>query len=185
MIIGASSRPTLFKITTPIEQYVRCGADILLNGVEHDLEGEGQCIVCGRAVRVNIVGAQIARVEPPDALLHVVEIRGEHGGPTIVCEGSPIFDRDTCLQIWLKSYRELPGQVFKPQEYMARATRLVADRVRPAQTQRANETSLQGTRVIRCADCDCSPSECAASTSAIDCPNCRLESCCCWISIMN
>ena len=36
--------------------------------------------------------------------------------------------------------------------------------------------------VIRCADCNCSPDECRASKSPRDCPNCRLDECCCWSS---
>src|SRR2546422_10433758 len=36
--------------------------------------------------------------------------------------------------------------------------------------------------VIRCADCNCSPDECRVSKSPRDCPNCRLDVCCCWSS---
>ena len=36
---------------------------------------------------------------------------------------------------------------------------------------------------IKCADCNCLPSECKESLSSRDCPNCSLEVCCCWDSI--
>ena len=181
MIIGASRSPTPYKIKTPTEQYVRCGADILLNAVEHDLEGESRCIICGNPTLIKTVRGKIVQVNPPEALLHVVEIQGEHGARQIVCEGSPICDRRVCLEKWLKSYNGLPGQVFELQEYMPHASRLVAERVGPAPAKISNEMNVPSTRVIRCADCGCSPAECEASISALDCPNCSLESCCCMI----
>ena len=36
---------------------------------------------------------------------------------------------------------------------------------------------------IRCAECNCLPSECAASLSQSSCPNCNRHSCCCWEAI--
>lgn len=36
---------------------------------------------------------------------------------------------------------------------------------------------------IRCADCNCLPSECAASLSQSSCPNCNRYACCCWEAI--
>lgn len=33
---------------------------------------------------------------------------------------------------------------------------------------------------MRCADCGCLPSECMASPSLSECPNCNCEECCCW-----
>lgn len=36
---------------------------------------------------------------------------------------------------------------------------------------------------VKCADCDCLPSECKTSKSPKDCPNCTLDECCCWNAI--
>jgi len=33
---------------------------------------------------------------------------------------------------------------------------------------------------IKCADCECLPSECKVSKSAKACPNCTWEECCCY-----
>ena len=182
MIIRASSSPTPYKIKTPNEQYVRCGADILLNAVGHDLEGESRCIACGNPTLIKIVQGKIVQFNPPSAVLHIVETQGEHGARQIVCEGSPIFDRRECLETWLKSYNGLPGQVYNLPEYMRHASLLVAECVEPAPAKTSNETNVPQTPVIRCADCGCSPAECEASVSALDCPNCSLESCCCMTS---
>jgi hypothetical protein len=37
--------------------------------------------------------------------------------------------------------------------------------------------------VLRCADCGCSPDECREAPSAIDCPVCTLDECCCWNAV--
>ena len=179
-IIGASTSPTPFKVRTPKEQYVYCGADILLNGVQHDLKGEARCIVCGRSTRVVFVDGRISMVEPFGAVLHVVEIRSP-SRTQVVCEGSPLFDRDECLQSWLKDYKGLPGQVYAVEEFMPRALELVSEHVGPAGSELKSPHGSKSVRVMRCADCDCSPMECAVSNSAIECPSCRLGSCCCWV----
>ncbi len=38
---------------------------------------------------------------------------------------------------------------------------------------------------IKCADCECLPSECKVSKSANVCPNCTWEECCCYNPIEN
>ena len=38
--------------------------------------------------------------------------------------------------------------------------------------------------LIKCADCGCLPAECKTSKSSKKCPNCTLEECCCWESIV-
>ena len=84
MVIGATCSSTAYKIKAPMEQYVRCRADILLNGVRRDLEGESRCIVRGNSTRIKVQGGRIAQVEPPEAILQVVEVRAEHGTVEIV-----------------------------------------------------------------------------------------------------
>ena len=97
-MIGVSRSPTPYKVKTPKEQYVRCGVDILLNAVGHELEGEGTCIVCGRPTRVTVVEGKISKPDLVSALLHVVEIRSPGQNAEVVCEGSPLFDKKECLQ---------------------------------------------------------------------------------------
>lgn len=166
----------------PKDQYVYCGADILLNGVQHDLKGEATCIVCGRSTRVTFIDGRISMVEPFGSILHVVEIRSPDGMAQVVCKGSPLFDREECLQSWLKGYRGLPGRIYTLDEFMRRASALVSERVGPAGSEPKSPTESKSVRVMRCADCDCSPAECSVSKSAMYCPNCRLESCCCWVA---
>jgi hypothetical protein len=36
---------------------------------------------------------------------------------------------------------------------------------------------------IKCADCDCLPSDCMNSPNRKECGNCKLEECCCWEEI--
>lgn len=181
-IIGASPSPTPYKVKTPRDQYVYCGADILLNGVQHDLRGEGTCIICGGSIEVTFVDGRISEVEPVGAVLHVVET-GSPGRTQVVCEGSPLFDREECLQSWLKRYKGLTGRVYTLQEFMPRASELVSERVGPAGSEPKSPSESGSVRVMRCADCDCSPAECSDSKSASDCPSCRLDSCCCWVAI--
>ena len=181
-MIGASRSPTPYKVKTPKEQYVLCGADILLNAVGHDLEGEATCVICGRSTRVTVAEGEISKLEPVSAVLHVVEIRSPGQNAQIVCEGSPLFDKEECLQSWLKTYKGLPGRVYSLQEYMDRASELISERVGPARSEPEKYSISKILRVMRCADCDCSPAECSDSKSAMDCPSCRLESCCCWVA---
>ncbi len=37
--------------------------------------------------------------------------------------------------------------------------------------------------VLRCADCGCAPEECREAPSAVDCPACKLDECCCWNAV--
>jgi len=37
--------------------------------------------------------------------------------------------------------------------------------------------------IIKCADCGCLPAECKESKSPKECPNCKLDECCCWAAI--
>ncbi len=36
---------------------------------------------------------------------------------------------------------------------------------------------------MRCADCGCSPDECRKAPSAVECPSCKLDVCCCWNAV--
>jgi len=44
-------------------------------------------------------------------------------------------------------------------------------------------TNERSVMQIKCANCDCFPSECKVSNSAKECPNCTWDECCCWETI--
>ncbi len=71
-----------------------CGADILLNGLQGDLDGESKCIVCGNQVRLRMKEGKLSEIEPGTAILHVVEIPGGPGRLQVDWEATPIFGKD-------------------------------------------------------------------------------------------
>ena len=124
MIIGVSPSPTPYKITTlRADHYVRCGADILLNGLRINLAGEGRCIVCGVTIRLKMSEGKLREIEPETAVLHIVECPMGQGRIGIECEASPLFDNDNCLRAWLKSYNGRSGLILKPKEFLDRMVR--------------------------------------------------------------
>jgi hypothetical protein len=106
------------------EHYVRCGADILLNGMQDDLEGEGQCPICGGTIHLRVKGQRIHGLEPENSILHAVELPMEQGTFNIECEGSHLFDKEDCLNAWLKNYKGRRGSILSPQEFLDRVIRL-------------------------------------------------------------
>ncbi len=77
MIIGWSTVPTRYRLTSPRGHiYVRCGADLLLNGLRSNVDAEARCPVCANSIRFGVRVHQVVNLEPPEALLHVVEIPG-------------------------------------------------------------------------------------------------------------
>jgi hypothetical protein len=63
----------------------------LLNGLEGDLEGEAHCPVCGNRTQLVIASGDIDRLEPKDAVIHVVEMPTKSGRIWIECEATHIF----------------------------------------------------------------------------------------------
>ncbi len=123
MIIGISHSPSPYKIRMAGTEYnLRCGADIVLNGLQGDLEGESTCIVCGSKVRLKMQGSKLSQIEPGTAILHVVEIPGGPGRLQVDCEATPLFDKDECLRSWLRGYNGKAGTVYKPDEYVDHVT---------------------------------------------------------------
>jgi len=57
------------------EVYVKCGADILINGLKTNLGAEARCPVCGNVTRFHIDNRRIENLAPKDPTLHVVEIQ--------------------------------------------------------------------------------------------------------------
>ena len=117
--VGFSLSPTLYKITWHggNDEYVRCGADILLNGLQADLEGEAQCPVCGKKTQLVLSGGKIDGLEPRDAILHVVEVPTKSGRIWIECESTHIFDKAICLQSWISTYQGKKGLVTSLEHY--------------------------------------------------------------------
>ena len=98
--------------------YVKCGADILLNGLKTDLEAEAQCPVCGYVTRFHTVKRRVEDLAPKDPMLHVVEFGMGAGHVGVECESTHIFDKKDCLTKWLSTYTGKPGLVISLPEYM-------------------------------------------------------------------
>jgi transcription elongation factor Elf1 len=125
--VGFSPTPTLYKVHWDggKEEYVHCGADILLNGLEGDLEGEAHCSVCGNRTQLVIADGKIDGLDPKDAMIHVVEMPTNSGRIWIECEATHIFDKQDCFQEWISKYKGKKGLVSSVDQYH---DRLVARR---------------------------------------------------------
>ncbi len=122
--VGFSPTPTQYKLHWDggNSEYVHCGADILLNGLESDLEGEGQCPVCQNRTRLVIANGKIDELNPRDAIIHVVEMPTKSGRIWIECESTHIFDRKECIQKWIAGYSGKKGLVASVEDYHNRLT---------------------------------------------------------------
>jgi hypothetical protein len=76
-LVGFSDKPTLYRMILPQrgDVYVKCGADILLNGLKTDLRAEARCPICASTTRFHVVQRQIEDLVPKDPTLHVVEFQ--------------------------------------------------------------------------------------------------------------
>jgi Alkylmercury lyase len=130
--VGFSQTPTLYKLhwDRRNEEYVHCGADILLNGLEGDLEGEAQCPVCHNRTRLVIANGKIDRLDPQDAVIHVVEMPTQSGRIWIECESTHIFDKKLCFQKWIANYPGKKGLVASVMDYHNRLTERRSNRQR-------------------------------------------------------
>ena len=119
-LVGFSDKPTLYRMILPQrgDVYVKCGADILLNGLKTDLEAEARCPVCGYLTRFHIAKRGIEDLAPKDPMLHVVEFGMREGHVGVECESTHIFDKKDCLTKWLSTYTGKPGLVISLPEYM-------------------------------------------------------------------
>jgi len=121
--IGYSLKPTPYKVHWQnnsgkgTEEYVRCGADILLNGLNGNLDADAQCPMCRTVTRLLIVDGKVDRLEPRNAIIHVLEMPTESGRIWIECEATHIFDKKTCLDKWVSKYKGNPGLVAFVEEY--------------------------------------------------------------------
>jgi hypothetical protein len=98
--------------------YVKCGADILLNGLKIDLGAEARCPVCGYVTRFHIAKRRVEDLAPKDPILHVVELGMGDGHVGVECKSTHIFDKKDCLTKWLSAYTGKPGLVISLPEYM-------------------------------------------------------------------
>ncbi len=133
--IGFSETATLYKLHWDggNREYVHCGADILLNGLEGDLEGEARCPICQNRTQLVIANGKIDRLDPRDAIIHVVEMPAKSGRIWIECESTHIFDKEECLQTWIARYSGKKGLVTSVEDAHNRLTARRSNRQRAAQ----------------------------------------------------
>ncbi len=112
--------------------YVKCGADILINGLRTDLKAEARCPSCGTVTRFHIDNRRIEKLTPNDPILHVVEIQLGQGRLNIICDSTHIFDKKDCLTNWLSTYTGKPGLVISLPEYMDSLNKRLPTEVSPA-----------------------------------------------------
>jgi hypothetical protein len=119
-LVGFSDKPTLYRVILPQRGgvYLKCGADILLNGLKTDLEAEARCPVCGYVTRFHILKRGIEDLAPRDPMLHVVEFGMREGHVGVECESTHIFDKKDCLTKWWSTYTGKPGLVISLPAYM-------------------------------------------------------------------
>src|SRR3989475_8009844 len=119
-VVGFSKTPTQYRMILPQrgDVYVKCGADILINGLKTDLRAEARCPLCGNVTRFHIDDRQIEDLTPSDSMLHVVEFDLGPGRLSIKCEATHIFDKKDCLTKWLSTYSGNPGIVISLPKYM-------------------------------------------------------------------
>ena len=133
-LVGFSPTPTLYRIVLAEigEVYLRCGADILLNGLKTNLEAEARCPVCGAITSFCVAEKRIEDLTPRDPTLHVVEFEMEPGHLCVECQSTHIFDKKECLNKWQSTYAGKPGRVISLPEYMGSLNRSPPRNVSPA-----------------------------------------------------
>src|SRR5437870_11573907 len=93
------------------EVSVKCGADILINGLKTDLRAEARCPICGTVTRFHVDNRRIEDLAPKDPTLHVVELEQGPGRMSIKCESTHTFDKKDCLTKALANYAGKQGPV--------------------------------------------------------------------------
>jgi len=133
-LVGFSDKPTLYRMILPQrgDVYVKCGADILLNGLKTDLRAEARCPVCGNVTRFRVDQRRIEDLAPKSPMLHVVEFEMSPGHLGVECESTHIFDEKDCLTKWLSTYTGKPGRVISLPEYMDSLNKRLPTKVSPA-----------------------------------------------------
>jgi hypothetical protein len=127
--------------------YVKCGADILLNGLKTDLGAEARCPVCGHVTRLHIAKRGIGDLAPKDPILHVVELGMGKGHVGVECESTHIFDKKDCLTKWLSTYTGKPGLVISLPEYMGLLKQRLSTKYHERE-HHAITTAQSGSRIL-------------------------------------
>ncbi len=133
-LVGFSATPTLYRIvlTEKGDVYLKCGADILLNGLNTNLKAEARCPVCGTITRFNVTDKRIEDLAPDNPILHVVEFEMSPGHLGVECKSTHIFDKKECLNKWQSTYAGKPGRVMSLPEYMVSLKQRPPRKVSPA-----------------------------------------------------
>jgi len=133
-LVGFSDTPTLYRMILPErgDVYVKCGADILINGLKTDLRAEARCPVWGTVTSFHIDNGRIEELAPKGPTLHVVEFEMSPGHLGVECESTHIFDEKECLTKWLSTYTGKPGRVISLPEYMDSLNKRHPTKVSPA-----------------------------------------------------
>src|SRR5260370_7321507 len=120
-LIGFSPTPTLYRIVLPErgDVYLKCGADILINGLKTNLEAEARCPVCGTIIRFSVTDGQVGGSAAKGAILHVVEFEISPRHLAIKSNATHIFDKRECLNKWQSTYAGKPSRIMTFPEYMS------------------------------------------------------------------
>jgi len=148
-LVGFSDKPTLYRMILPQrgDVYVKCGADILLNGLKTDLGAEARCPVCRYVTRFHIVKRRVEDLAPKNPMLHVVELGLGAGHVGVECESTHIFDKKDCLTKWLSTYTGKQGLVLSLPEYMGSLNQRLPTKY-PEQEHHSITTTQSGSRVL-------------------------------------
>ncbi|TMI39439.1 hypothetical protein E6H21_09145 [Candidatus Bathyarchaeota archaeon] len=133
-LVGFSDTPTLYRMILPERGsvFVKCGADILINGLKTDLRAKARCPICGTVTRFHIGKRRIEDLAPKDPTPHVVELEQGPGRMSIKCDSTHIFDKKDCLTNWLSTYAGKPGRVISLPEYLDSLNKRSPTKVSPA-----------------------------------------------------
>ena len=96
-----------------------CAGDIHLTGLYSDAVGSAECPTCGRTIELAVRGRKVADLSPTTALLYYVRVALP--SPTsfgIECETTNLFDRQSCLDEWLRSHPHVSGRTASPQGFI-------------------------------------------------------------------
>ena len=121
--VGFSASPTLYRLHwngRVGNEYVHCGADLLLNGLKGDIEAEAKCPVCGSRTQLVLADGKLDGLDPDDAIIHSVEMPTASGRIWIECESTHIFDRKSCFDQWRSKYSGKHGIVASVRDYHQR-----------------------------------------------------------------
>ena len=119
-IVGPSNIPSRYKLILPTGEarYVRCGADLVLTGLNMDVEADAHCPVCETQISFRIHRTRLEGLTIPTALLYVVERPISSGRISVECETTNLFDKKECLDKWTSNYHGRQGSVYTIQEYL-------------------------------------------------------------------